>query len=309
MILLGSRALALRMPSALHRSPMDFDWACTKNEFDEWFILNQTKVNATKVYPELNGKKYIVEGDVNCEFDIITPGSSNEMLLDIVKNDPETIDTSFGLIPSFDLLFTIKQSHRYKKNCPHTFKTLIDWHSMRNCGAKIRDEHQEFLKMREKETYVHKLPSLTNQTKESFFSADHGVHYTYDHDSLHEAVKHLEQPAYRYYAKDNDPIKSDKNKFFACDPQIRLYGAIEESSVLALERAILTENRHMWTFDRAWIFAFGKVITSITSGFFRQWCWENAFEIIKNKPTDYYEKFERGLANGTVKPATQTKMA
>lgn len=307
MILIGSRALSLRNSEALKRKCSDFDWICTMDEYTFWMEKNSHKVNPTKVYPLNDGKKMIVEGATNCEFEIVTPGTSSEMFVDLVTKDPQTISTSFGLVPNFDMLFTLKQSHRYLKNSPHVFKTLIDWHVMRSMGAKVRPEYEEFLKLREKETYTYKLPSLTNQTKESFFSAAHGVEYKYDHDSLHEAVKNMDMPAYRYYARDNDPIKSDKDKFFAADHKVRLFGAIEESAVLALERAVIP-NPDSWTLDKAWRFAFSKVITSITSGFFRQWCYENAFDILKAYPSDYYEKFERGLASGVVKPATGSGM-
>jgi hypothetical protein len=176
---------------------------------------------------------------------------------------------------------------------------------MKNAGAKIRPEYEAFHKMREKESYNYKLPSLTNQTKESFFSAAHGVHYTWDHDSLHQAVRHLDMPAYKYYAKDNDPIKSDKDKFFSCSPEIRMYGAIEEGSVLGFERA-LCNNFDKWTLQGAWQFAISKISTSITSGFFRKWVFDNIFDVLKNYPSDYYEKVQRGIKNGIVLPVTNS---
>jgi hypothetical protein len=305
MLIIGSRALALRMPQALSRKPVDFDFICTREEYDNWINKNLHKVNPTKIY-SISETKMIVEGDSNCEFELITPGSSSELLNNLVVEDKDSIDTIFGLVPSFDLLFTIKQSHRYLKNSPHVFKTLVDWHRMKFLGAKVRPEYEAFLKLREKETYNYKHPSLTDQTKESFFNAAHGVEYVYDHDSLHESVKHLAMPAYKYYAKDNDPIKSDKEKFFSCDPKIRLYGAIEESSVLALERAIIP-NEDKWTLKAAWTFAFSKVITSITSGWFREWCWNNAYDIMKSYPSDYFDKFKDGLKSGIVKPYTGSK--
>jgi hypothetical protein len=308
MILIGSRALSIRAPHLLMgRSPKDFDWICTQEEYQEWMEKNSHKVNPTKIYSLNDGKKQIVESDSTpCEFEIIQPGTSNEMFAKLIDEDKETIDTPFGKIPSLNALFTLKDSHKYLKNSPYVFKTLVDWHAMRNSGAVIPSEYELFSKLRQKETYNYKLPSLTNQSKESFFSAAHGVEYVYDHDSLHMAVKHLDLPAYCYYAKDNDPIKSDKTKFFAVDHQIRLYGAIEESSVLAIERALVPSFDKWKSIDQAWKFAFSKVITSITSGFFRQWCYENAFEILKAYPTDFYEKFQKGLANGTVKLATSS---
>lgn len=303
MILVGSRALTLRAPQALMRKPLDFDWVCTREEYDLWMEKNSHKINPTKIYAQ-GENKMIVEGSTNCEFELIVAEKSSSILKDLVEGNSESLETPFGWVPTFDMLFTIKSSHKFLKNSPHVWKTLIDYHMMKSLGAKVRPEYEAFLKLRERETYSYKHPSLTNQSKESFFSAAHGVEYTFEHDSLHEAVKHLDMPAYKYYAKDNDPIKSDKKKFFECSPQIRLYGAIEESSVLALERAIIP-HPELWTYEKAWKFAFSKVITSITSGFFRGWCYDNAFDILKAYPKDYYEKFQKGLTDGTVRYITK----
>ena len=62
MILIGSRALALRAPGALSRKPLDFDWCSTKQEFDTWMETNSHKVSPTKVYELPEFHKWIVEG-------------------------------------------------------------------------------------------------------------------------------------------------------------------------------------------------------------------------------------------------------
>src|ERR1700722_12628485 len=108
MILIGSRSTALRMPQALKRNPLDFDFVGTKDEFDQWLETNKDKINITKVYelPEYN--KWIIEGSTNIEWEVITTGHSSELLADLVYNDKESIETPFGYIPNSDLLFTIK---------------------------------------------------------------------------------------------------------------------------------------------------------------------------------------------------------
>src|SRR5690606_20764251 len=145
-----------------------FDFVCTKEEYEDWMEKNSSKVNPTKIYPLNNGRKMIVEGSVNCEFEINSPGTSTEMLLDIVEGSSESIETAFGWVPTFDMLFTIKSSHKYLKDSPHFWKTLADYHIMKAFGAKVRPEYEAFLKLREKETYTYKHPSL-NQDKNSFF--------------------------------------------------------------------------------------------------------------------------------------------
>lgn len=301
MILIGSRALHLRCSQALLRRPKDFDFVATMPEAQSWIEANAAKIGMTKTYPEKNGKKLIAEGSTNVEFDIIQPGNSNEMLAQIVKDDPESIQTPFGFVPTLDMLFTIKASHKYLKNSPHFWKTVADYHILKRVGATIRPEYQAFFRLREKETYNYAHPKL-NQGKDSFF-ADDNVHYVYDHDTIHESVARGERPAYTYYMKDGQQVQCDKQKFFALPQEIRLHGIVEEAAVLAIERS-LVPHPGVWTPEYAWRFALAKVCSSITSGWFREFGYENLPEIIKMFPVGYWEKFEQDVASGKVKPFT-----
>src|SRR5271166_3297925 len=119
MILIGSRALILRAPHLLLRRPEDFDFISTMPEFEKWLSENESIVNPKKVYPETSGlhfNKMIIEGNSNIEFEIIQSEKSSGVLAELIKNDPDTLETSFGLVPSIDLLFTIKASHKYLRN-------------------------------------------------------------------------------------------------------------------------------------------------------------------------------------------------
>ncbi|MCZ2224744.1 MAG: hypothetical protein LC122_14065 [Chitinophagales bacterium] len=308
MILIGSRALALRAPYCLNRKPVDFDFIASQEDCDTWLEANKDKMNIAEKY-EVNtsfGKKIIVKGDCICEFDIISPDTSNALLAKIVEEDKETIRTSFGLVPSFNILFLLKKSHRYLKDSPHFWKTIFDFHTMKRARAIVQEEHMELFKLREKETYAKQNHPKLNVNKNDFFSGD-GIIYTYDHDSLHESVKHLDKPAYLYYGKDGEEVKSDKNKFFACDRQIQLYGVVEEAAVLALERGLIPHYDKWKSHKDAWMFALSKVCSSITSGWFREFAYENIFDVVKMYPKDFYEKFQVGLKSGVVKPFTGSK--
>ncbi len=290
MILIGSRALMLRSPAALNRKPKDFDFVCYENEVDAWL----SKLGGT---PERVGDKIIVNGETPCEFDLVTPGSSNEMLADLVKF--EGIETSFGLVPNLDLLFTIKTSHRHKRNSPYFWKNLGDWHRMKAAGAKVRPEYKEFLKLREKETYNYAHPVLM-QNKKGFFTDN--VKYTFDHDSIHKAVALQDKPAYLYFAKEGEEVFSSKQKFFQQSHEIQINSVVEESAVLAIERSLIPYPGVLSYLD-AWKFAFSKVCTSIASGWWRAFAYENAPEVLSKYPEGYYQKFVWGLANGVVKEA------
>lgn len=306
MILVGSRALALRAPQLLLRKPRDFDFISTTSEFDEWYSKNVESLGAHKFYPQNSPafNKIIIESihkdaTDNCEFEIIQAGKSSELLAEIVKNDSETIKTAFGLVPNLDILFTIKSSHKYLKNSPHFWKTLADYHILKRAGAKIRPEYRDFFKMREKETYYYKHPKL-NQGKDAFF-ADDGVKYVYDHDTIHQSVAMFDGiPAYTRYMKDGAEVDCDKTKFFACPREIQLAGVVEEAAVLAIERS-LVPHPGVWTPQYAWRFALAKVCSSITSGWFREFAYENALDVLKLYPQNYWEKFQKDVESGLVK--------
>lgn len=286
-----------RAPYLLSRACNDFDWVCTAEEFDHWINERSNQEGIVSVSSPSENKR-VVRGATNCEFEIIHSGASSELMAQLVASDPETLETPVGLIPSLDLLFTIKKSHRYRKNSPHFWKNLSDYHLMKSVGCQVRASYNGFLKLREKETYTYSTPKL-NVSKKEFFSDD-GISYTYDHDSIHEAVKHLDRPAYTYFQKDGAEVACDKNKFFSCSREIQLYSVIEESAVLAIERSLIPFPDRT-TPERSWRVAFSKVCTSISSGWWREFAYENAMDCLKLYPQDYWDKFKKGLATGVVK--------
>lgn len=301
MILIGSRALVLRAPHLLMRKPEDFDFVCTMPEFEAWLANNEDKLGEKKVYPENNhyASKMIIEGSSNCEFEIIQPDKSSGLLAELVKADKDTIETNFGLVPSLDMLFTIKASHKYLRNSPHFWKTLADYHILKRAGARVRPEYEAFFKLRQKETYNYGHPKL-NQSKDNFF-ADDNIKYVYDHDTIHQSVAMFDGiPAYTRYMKDGAEVQCDKAKFFACPREIQLAGVVEEAAVLAIERS-LVPHPGVWTPKFAWRFALSKVCSSITSGWFREFAYENALDVLKLYPENYWEKFQKDVESGLVK--------
>ncbi len=306
MILIGSRALALRAPQLLSRPPVDFDWICTFQEFTDWMEKQSSKVKPTKVYelPEFN--KMIVEGQTNCEFEIIKPGTSSELLTKLVESDPDTLETSFGKIPSLDILFTIKDSHKFKKfeyNSSGFWKTALDWHKMKSIGAEIKPQFSEFHQLRQKETYKNVLPKL-NMSKNDFFDEKNGINQIYDHDDIHKSIAIYDKPAYTYYLKDNSEVLTDKDKFFSISEEIRLAGVQEEACVLAIERS-LVPFPGIKTSEQAFQFALAKVCTSITGGYFRDYAFLNVFKALKTYPRNYWDIFQEKVRAGMVRRLTK----
>jgi hypothetical protein len=158
-------------------------------------------------------------------------------------------------------------------------------------GGVIQPEHKEFYKLRVKETYDYGHPKL-NTTKDGFFR-DNQI-YQYEHDDIHKIMAHLEKPAYEFYKHDQSEVNVSKQLFFSVDEKIRLYGAIEEVMVLALERSQIPHEykpNPKWSFDKA----LEKVCTSITSGFFREFCYNNYYKIQNMYDPNYVEKFKEAV--------------
>lgn len=229
----------------------------------------------------------------NYEFEIAWEGSSAARLLEI-----EGAAEGYESFASKSALLALKMSHRYLKDSPHFLKTMRDIQVMRQKGVQLTDDLLQWLPHREKETYVYAHPKL-DVSKGEFFSGD-GVRYVYDHDSIHETVAmiggYVPTPAYKFYMKDGAQVMTDKEKFFAVPEDIRLFGVYEESCVLALERSQIPYNFEpspRYSFELALM----KVCTSITSGWFREYAWENYDRVLdlfnQLGENDYIERFKR----------------
>jgi hypothetical protein len=298
LVLIGSRALIHHL--GLKRIPLDTDII---GSYDEVIQVYGKKLI---MYPINNGKKFVIK-DPNTrlivEAELTWPNSTTEQLYNLVKNDPNTIHfNDLMWIPSLNVLYILKMSHRYLKDSPHFIKTMRDIQLMRSMGAVIQSEYKEFYQARMKETYWYKHPKL-DVNKNDFFKDD-GIKYVWDHDDIHQAVKHFIKPAYEYYKAENKEILCDKKKFFNVPNIVRIAGGVEEAYTLALERHQIPNDFKppaKVSFDIALM----KVCTSITSGWFREWCWENFDTINRHYSPNYVNWFKEALAKGKVKPFTK----
>jgi|15BtaG_2_1085339.scaffolds.fasta_scaffold00884_5 hypothetical protein len=297
LILVGSRALALRSQRFKIRDDADFDFVGTESDARYFIEENRSAIKPRKVYLHL-GRNLIVQGTVNLEFELVSKRESSRMLHSLVKNDTASFQTDFGLVPSIDLLFALKSSHRYLKDNPHFWKTVHHYHFMKAMGATVKSEHVDFIKLREKETYNYPLPSL-DKSKKAFFNRDQ-IDYKYDHDSIHDAVKLYNRPAYTFFQKDGQEVAVDKSKFDALTNDLKLASVIEESAVLAIERS-LVPHPGVLSERQAWMLALSKVCTSITSGWWREFAYENVIDAVADYPKDYFSKFTQGLKSGVIK--------
>lgn len=227
------------------------------------------------------------------EVELVWPGSVEEEIV-----SPEF--KHWFEIADLSTLYSLKMSHRYKKNSPHFEKTRRDILDMR-----ARDPHLlPWFSRRETETYDYSHPSLQpGQTKDNFFTGD-GVKYFFDHDWVHTIVANMygaSVPAYQLYLKDGEAVACDRGKFDGLPRQERIRGVCEETTVLALERSQIPRKMDAqfgnpspeWSFK----FALQKVCTSITSGWFREFAWENYDECLRVHVPNYTEQFWEAVSN------------
>ena len=287
MLVIGSQAMNHHFPDVV---PNDTDMIGTLDEFRNWSrlfpkgeIILCKPLSATKMHVR-------TKDGWNYEFEIAVDQTTNERLLD-------RYSAGVGMtIAPLEVLLMLKLSHRYRRNSPHFLKTMRDIQKLHAAGVELDDWLKEVLAQREAETYTYAHPKL-DVSKSAFFDGD-GVPYIYDHDSIHLTVAVKEyfhynsntdstyfepRPAYTFYMKDGAAVMTSKEKFFAADEEIRLLGVYEESCVLALERSQIPfpEASPRKSFE----YALMKVCTSITSGWFREFAWENYDKVL-----DIYEK-------------------
>lgn len=304
MLLIGSRAAAawgLNAPGRDIKANTDTDFIMTWTEFSAW-----TPERQTARYPisERNWLVRVADYPGPIEVEIAWEGTAAHALL------LEEQGVCAGVrgevqVASREALLALKLSHRYLKDSPFFLKTMADIKYMRACGVELNERWLAWVKRREDETYTYKHPAL-NRKKNQFFTSN--VKYVYDHDSLHEAVAVEERPAYTQYQKAGAEVECDMDAFDALPWRTRLFGVYEEACVLALERAVVPHGAEP---DWAFLKALEKVCTSITSGRFREFAWENYYDVValyeatkdSAYPIHHYvTKFHTGLASGVVKP-------
>lgn len=305
MIIIGSYAVFQWLP--YNREIKDIDLLCTREEFSE--IIKHTYDNhqVEKLQIKESGAMIKAEGCLPLEVQFYGEGQfkfSNVMIentmysasnrkIPYYKNSIKCID--------IDFYYVMKETHKYRKNSQHFMKTMQDIYSLKSIKNienidKLKVKFKEFYDTRCEETYDYNHPNL-NQNKQEFFTDSVG--YIYDHDDTHEAVKHLDKPAYQYYIEDRCEVKCSKEKFDKLPEIIKLYGVLEEAYVLAIERAVVPNGVDP---DRAFDIALEKVCTSITSGWFREFAYNNYFEVRKLYHHSYWNKFLNALNNNKIKP-------
>lgn len=297
--LIGSEALIHHIDG--FRVGRDTDLIGTYDEIMDYnkMIMRDMKTNMTFCAPSDRGKKNVTKfsNGVIVEAEIAWSDTNQEQLLDLLSNDPDTRIINGMMIPSIDVLYALKMSHRFKKNSVHFEKTMQDILVMREFGAKIPARYVEWYDRRVKETYDYGHPSLM-RSKADFFKDD-AIDYRYDHDTIHLSVMKGERPAYTYFKPEDQDVWCSKEMWDNCPEEIKLRAVYEESATLALERSQIPF-READPF-KSFTMALEKVCTSITSGWFRDYAWEHYYDALAMYDPEYVNKFWADVDNGLVK--------
>lgn len=308
-VMIGSKAMQARglIPN---RKAKDLDLVTS---FDSTMDIVRELREAERLisaYPFMDGEKYLIRvRGLNStigiiEVEIAWPGSTGAELIEIVQKRAGTQE--YGdtmLVPDLDVLYAIKMSHRYLKDSPHFRKTMEDIWTLRDVLGRreIDPELMEWFKRREKETYSYGHPNL-NQSSNGFFSGD-GVQYVWDHDSIHRAVAIGPEPAYKSFQ--DGEVRVSKEKWDQLGLLTKLNSVVEESYVLALERHQIP-NDFKPDPEKSFLIALEKVCTSITSGWWREFAWENYYaakDLNRRLGVHtYVDKFHNGIRSGLVVP-------
>lgn len=294
-LLVGSYALNSRL--GVVREPKDLDIICTLSYFKSCVAGYKEDNQLTSCYPT-SGNKWVVK---------LNDGRIEEYEIAYGKNTSSDLILKAELgTASLDMLYMLKMSHRYLRNSPAFLKTMEDIHLIRKNGVEeVSNDLMEIYKLRMKETYNYKHPTLKTSKKE-FFSGD-GIDYKYDHDSIHLAVAEMDVPAYDLIKSSKEEVFCSKEQFWSARWEIKLLTVIEEAMVLAIERS-LVPHPNVLTPEKAFELALMKVCTSITSGWWREYAWENYYNVKKyfyhrrSTGWKYEEQFEKGLREGVVLP-------
>lgn len=312
MILIGSLAYqyAISGKSDVYR-PKDIDIVCDFKEWNEYF--NKKRDTIEKAVTKNNKIQVIRKFFPKLEVAVTGHNASDQWLMDHkdefdYRYVPELHQMVY--VPPVELLYIMKMSHVHCDTV-HFEKTMRDYHEMRKYVRGIPNHYWEFFKMRKKEAedrLKHRTPSL-NMSNEKFFDRSKDiVGYVFEHDSIHEAVKHYDVPVYEMMKKDFSKAMCDKVMFDNLEFIKRIRCVQEEAYVIAIERYLLLDNSGEMTPFIAYKTALKRICTTLCGGFFRRFAIENYYKILDEYDPQYIRKFERGFNKRVVYPMTHIDM-
>lgn len=244
-VLIGSRALAYWDSSFKVRDDAD------------WDIISEEPISGAEHHP--------VDFLNNKEFSYLTTNT-------IMFNDHK-----LAVASPYDLAI-IKRSHLWRdlsfdKHITHYHKHLKPY-ANRFVGGEIRilNERIELTK----QAFPQQQANL-KKNKQDFF--DDAVPKIVDHDYLHELVAFYDEPLYKRLQRPDHDVWCHRDLWEGLTHTDRIRCVAEEVSVLSIERFLLPGGWKMPS-KLAYMKALGKVCTTVTSGYFRDFAIDHYPEAI-----------------------------
>lgn len=308
MIVLGSKALHLNLNNNLARfNKSDIDVVMSLDDFTAFISKNQPFI--TKMIPTSSTKYSLRLSDKQIqhyEIEIAFKGSSQWLLDNQTSISAGIFSDNFGNDFHFvnsEVLYLTKKSHihypiHYDKSIADysLLKTVIDVEKVKTYQLYYE------LRLQETKERINKRSPTLNRTNEDFFDRSKNVvGYVFEHDDIHEAIKHYERPVYEMMKKDFSKAWCEKDMFHNLPHEYKVRCVQEEAYVIALERYIILRKGHYKDPQLAYKAALQRICTTLCSGFFRDFAVENYFEILNAYSDNYVSKFKEKLFSGLVK--------
>lgn len=288
-ILIGSSV----SKSIIGRIPNDIDFIGSNTAISNLFENYRSEYKVIAQYPTSANHLVLKLHDFIVEAEIAFIGSSGQLIIDWVTNtrvDSITNNDTFVAAPDL-ISWMLKESHKYKDSV-HFEKTRNDVLKFRQYFMVDGVEETEsmldkkgllgILKLRESETY---RPHVKlNVNKDEFFAND-GIPYIIDHDLVHDIVAIGSAPAYKSILAAGSAVMCSKTQWAVAPDLIKSYCVLEEAMVIALERGVIPFGKLGQVDDlmskRLFVTAMQKICTTLTSGWFREYAWENYDRLIQ----------------------------
>lgn len=224
-------------------------------------------------------------------FNLLSPARltklSEDSDIDVIVNSEEDKEYLLSLSKNYDVLvhpevYNLLKNALDKLSIPipvvmqslklsHMHYDLKQWHKhyhdimyMDSLGIKPDMELVYALKAEWIKFYKGKDKIKLNKKPKEFFIAS----YNQRHDQLHEHFKFTDEPIYKKFLKDGEPVAVDKSKFDLLTHQEQIYSVIEESMVVAYERNLSLLN------------GFKHVYTNLSKNWWNDFITENFVEIV-----------------------------
>ena len=206
----------------------------------------------------------------NCDY-LKVPEEIYSKLLEYSNNNELTLEGLYNLKAShleFDLNWWKHSKHLILIQEKYNLKINNDFYKVLNTYWKS----------------FHKKNVRLTKSKQDFFNKS--VKREYDHDYLHELVKHEDVPLYKKILKDNHDILPSEKKFNNLSFEQKINLAREEVYVIALERYIIPRLEE--DYKTAYRKSIHKVVTSLTTGWFTKFMIDNLY-LLKNYEKEYWK--------------------